>query len=263
MANAEGAAKVCLVCGRDCSSIARVKDTQGRYTCKECFDKAKAARASAQKGPDQSQAGSTPKPKVPAANDNAFLLDLAPPPGQGEGVKPCPNCGASMSQDAVLCVTCGYNGKTGQRTQVKVLKPEKERAASGAGGGRSFEINPAFIVIGLIVVCGGLLAWGTQSSAAAIAAVAIISLVNLSGTVLGIVQAFRQGDSLAGGLQVGAIFCGFLWIYTIYWMFVHCESGFVKAYWFTSAILGAALWTLVYLGPLGDTLAQAGLDLTN
>jgi hypothetical protein len=264
MSGAEGVAKVCLVCGRDCTTVARVKDTQGRYTCKECYDKAKAARASAQNTPESPAPGAASKPKAPG-NDNAFLLDLAPPPGQGEGLKPCPNCGASMKQDAVLCVTCGFNAKTGQRAQVKVLKPEKERGARGGGGGGggiSLEINPAVVVLGSVLVMGGLLAWGTQSAAGAIASIAVVTLLGLIATVMGVVQAFRQGDSLAGGLQIGAIFCGLLWFYTVYWMFAECESGIVKALWFTAFVLSAVTWGMVYLGPLGQMLEQAGMNLT-
>lgn len=32
-------AKICTVCGIDCSSKPRTKDPQGRYTCRECYDR--------------------------------------------------------------------------------------------------------------------------------------------------------------------------------------------------------------------------------
>lgn len=37
--------KICIKCGRDCSGTPRTKDAQGRYTCRECYDKLMAARA--------------------------------------------------------------------------------------------------------------------------------------------------------------------------------------------------------------------------
>jgi len=39
--------------------------------------------------------------------------------------KACPNCGAAMAENAVLCISCGYNTETGSMTEL--VKPQQEK----------------------------------------------------------------------------------------------------------------------------------------
>jgi hypothetical protein len=93
-------AKVCIVCGKDCSSIDRIKDEQGRYTCKPCAD-AKAGKAPSKgKGSDKDLAALYERPQT----------------------KQCPQCDKPVPHDAEICVACGYNMRAGKKVKTKLGK---------------------------------------------------------------------------------------------------------------------------------------------
>jgi hypothetical protein len=146
-------AKLCTVCGIDCSGKPRIKDQQGRYICKECFDKAKQTRQT-QKNPAPAAVAATDGASEAAAEgDNSFLLGLGSTKASTglQGTKPCPECGRAMGTEAVVCIGCGYNTGTGKRHVVKVVKTkqkvEKERSGGGAASG-FFQNGP---LLGLII----------------------------------------------------------------------------------------------------------------
>ncbi len=152
-------AKTCIKCGQDCSGKPRTKDPQGRYTCRECYDKVTAARAAqpvaavevkpvAAKAAVQAAAKPVVMAKpVAAAKAVAAAAPAAPAEepaltfddgaGFGEGLaledmdagiaaiasaqpKECQNCGLFLPQSTVICTRCGLNTQTG-----KVLGTEK------------------------------------------------------------------------------------------------------------------------------------------
>src|SRR5436190_11991087 len=127
-------AKLCTVCGIDCSGKPRIKDQQGRYICKECFDKAKQTRQT-QTNPVPAAVGTAGTAEAPTEGDNSFLLDLASTKGSAglQGSKPCPECGRAMSTNAVICIGCGFNTGTGKRVPVRVIKAKKAKGPPGAG----------------------------------------------------------------------------------------------------------------------------------
>lgn len=59
------------------------------------------------------------------ANADAELIELSPKAANRpnniriEGGKDCPNCGASVKPDAVICVHCGHNFESGKRLKTK------------------------------------------------------------------------------------------------------------------------------------------------
>jgi hypothetical protein len=53
------------------------------------------------------------------------------PPAFARAATPCPSCGAGVAADAVLCVSCGHNLKTGKKVKTKSVAP-----SAGGGGGR-------------------------------------------------------------------------------------------------------------------------------
>ncbi len=147
-------AKTCIKCGQDCSGKPRTKDAQGRYTCRECYDKLMAARAGAPAMVQPAKAVEvkplsakapvvkvTAKP-VAAATPAADAYDDAPPAeepeftlgdgaGFGEGIPldedaagiasaaaaqptACPGCGVFLPHGTVICTRCGMNTQTGK-----------------------------------------------------------------------------------------------------------------------------------------------------
>ncbi len=259
------AAKVCLVCGRDCSALARVKDAEGRYTCKECFDRAREAKQARTAKP----AAGTGQAKGKAADadllDNSFLLDLGPSDAAPQpGMVSCPTCGSRMKQNAIICVACGYNAKTGERQSVRVLKPEKDRetnAGGGGGGGLSFGLNihPGAIALVAFLVFGGLFAtaWSTQNQAMVIAYAGLSSIFSIVTYVWLLVTAFREGATTPAIIMLIGVVCGILFIYTIYWALVECEDELVKYLFVTAFIVGVAG---IFLpgNPLGEMILKRG-----
>ena len=95
--------KICGLCGEDCSGRPRIKDPQGRYYCKTCYEEALERRKAA--------APASPPP-VPVRETSDSPDELsgvvgAPPVSQG----PCPGCGGPLAADAVLCTNCGYESQ--------------------------------------------------------------------------------------------------------------------------------------------------------
>lgn len=123
-------AKVCLICGLDVADKPRVKDAQGRYTCKECLDRAQKAKQAQQQAKSPAARGPNAETGVASegAVDNSFLLDLGKP-ALKEGQQPCPNCAKPMAQEAKICVNCGMNLQTGQRMHVQVMKAPADKKA--------------------------------------------------------------------------------------------------------------------------------------
>lgn len=207
-------AKICIRCGRDCANRPRTKDQLGRYTCRECLEKAQkqaAAPAHAMRAPAS--------PTPPADNGPIPLADEAGAGGEGDlmaalladavkeqakvTVRPCPNCGNPLRQDAALCLSCGFNPRTGQVMTTKMAKAEtvpddpyaaaKEKARRQATKLAVHEyVKPA-----LMTVCG-----------VAIAA-ALYGRTGGSEQVIG----YLIGYIISASLAVLAFWlCGLLWL---------------------------------------------------
>lgn len=190
-------AKLCTVCGIDCSSIPRIKDQQGRYICKECFDKAKQTRQT-QKNPTPAPAPARAVAAAPDLNDNTFLLNLGSKESTGiQGTKPCPECGRAMPANAVICIGCGYNTSTGKRHAVKVIKTKqkavKESSSSSGGGGGGGGIPPAAVGLILLVVYGGLIGAAFASQQFLLPALGIGGFISFAIGIWGAVVAFQEG----------------------------------------------------------------------
>src|SRR3954468_23714950 len=148
-------AKMCTVCGIDCAGKPRMKDQQGRYICKECFDKAKQTR-NTQKNPPPPPGTASEAPgtvAIPTEGDNSFLLGLGSKESTGiQGTKACPECGRAMTNNAVICIGCGFNISTGKRLPVRVVKSKekvvKERSSSSGAMSGFFSNGP---LLGLII----------------------------------------------------------------------------------------------------------------
>lgn len=148
------AVKMCVICGEDCSAVARVRDGQGNYACRSCVE-AKRAKRAAQRAAGRSSAPAIrahPRPVsvlapdiIPLADDgadHAAVLDDLPASPEPTG-GPCPNCGMPTKAGAVICMGCGFNLATGveagstklkeRRVREPIAAPTSARLAAGAG----------------------------------------------------------------------------------------------------------------------------------
>lgn len=60
-----------------------------------------------------------PEPQAAAPADDG-ISDLLDDVGMRAGVARCPGCGAELSEDAVLCVMCGFDSRRGHRLKARV-----------------------------------------------------------------------------------------------------------------------------------------------
>lgn len=138
--------KICVKCGIDVSGSPRSKDKQGRYWCKQCFERAKAAV-------EQKKAAA--QPAAPAQPDVMNLLVDEAVSQMGE---PCPQCGNPMKPGALICTNCGHNPQTGKgaKTRVETIK-QSGKAGKAAGVAAKVATGPAMILMGTVFsVIGGI-----------------------------------------------------------------------------------------------------------
>lgn len=142
----DSVAKVCAYCGANCSDKPRTKDEAGRYYCKECFPKAKAAvKTGGVASAGAARPAGAAKAPVVGVFDDPILLDPELVGGKDEpkqvkveqpqAVQPksCPSCGVLLPGDAVVCTNCGFNTATGKGLKTKI---ERAKAAKASSGGR-------------------------------------------------------------------------------------------------------------------------------
>jgi hypothetical protein len=129
------ATKNCIVCGEDCAQRDRVKDRQGRYICKPCYDKAKSKKAAAREAEGKAAATGTAN-NGPATGttkngprrsfDLTVLQELADQertaPALDVVASICPSCRQPRERWAPICPSCGYNMQTGQKVNLSRLK---------------------------------------------------------------------------------------------------------------------------------------------
>ncbi len=146
-------AKVCIRCGRDCSTRPRKKDQQGRYHCQECLDQVRPI----------APPHATPSPlPTPAPTQEPAVIELdestLPAPAADSldaNSRPCPICGRALARTDVLCTECGYNAQTGQRlTPAGRRKAAKEDAAKRGPKCAECGYSLAGIVSGRCPECG-------------------------------------------------------------------------------------------------------------
>jgi hypothetical protein len=186
--------------------------------------------------------------------DNAFILDIVEPPKVRENQTPCPSCGKGVNEGHVLCTSCGFNLKTGERALVSVLKPVElkdrtERNRSGGGGGLS-GIPEWLIGAAALVLIGSLLfyAFTTEDVATLRIASSVHSLYAIVTIVSVLVLGFR--DSVMTGVLLIVTCC----LYALYWVFFKCESAVVK--WMYGAALILSIISTIMQLTKPDLFAQ-------
>lgn len=138
MADAPANAKVCVICGEDCSGRARTRDPRGRYACNDCLLKKRLARGGevvlpplpTRKAAGGATAGADGGPR-PEDDDILALAEDRSPPSPPPSM-PCPCCSRPLAPEAVVCVGCGFNRDTGERVGTEASG--RTRARKGAEG---------------------------------------------------------------------------------------------------------------------------------
>ena len=180
--------KPCVICGQSCAGKPRIKDAQGRYAHKACAQKAQ--QNPTQPEPDPLDLSPEEEPDMAA-----FLDDL--PTSQdtdpSAGIRAaCPGCGASISSDAIVCMSCGCNTKTGRGSKTKVAKLHANNAgpnlATKAG---SLAITPFLPILGAVL--------GGAIGAAIWAAVVYITGFEIGYVAIGVGAITGIGASVATG----------------------------------------------------------------
>jgi hypothetical protein len=177
-------AKVCILCKKDCSKVPRTKDQHGRYTCRACLEKRRAAQPAVPSAAESAHALGREAAEPADAGDNDLLAQLvAESPAVNSPV--CPGCNLPMAPDAVVCLACGLNTRTGQRAPVAV------RDSARVGGGAR--------AAGLAAVAAGAAAKGTFVLLAPV-------IGGIAGGALG--AAIWAGVSYGLGLEYGWVAWG-------------------------------------------------------
>jgi hypothetical protein len=163
-------AKVCIHCAEDCSTKARVKDSQGRYACKGCHEQALAKAAAAAAARPVTVA----RPATAASALGPDAIALADEAGFDPGLlqsaldgvatpQTCPACGSGMPTQAVMCTICGFNTRTGKAATVTVLKDAGDdlEPTEKKGVAKKIAEAPAMLMLGTLgSLIGGVVGAG-------------------------------------------------------------------------------------------------------
>ena len=258
--------KICRACGADCAGRPRVKDSKGRYYCRDCYERAKKDITA-----KKARAASAPPPPPVYADSGART-------GSGsehvliEAGKPkCRGCGASLPDGAILCTACGFNLATGERlagvdeasTVIRPLaeapsagldagvgprrdrKTKTKRRPSGSSVGIGEHLKRPFMFFVVPTVFFGVffaLAWSDETIAVGYHLAQRAFTFGIFVWIL--VRAFQEG-TIHGVLCL--VFCPY-WIYFVY--FVNDDSP-LKAMFpaMVLCLIGAAVLVVARLEP--------------
>lgn len=240
------AGKTCIVCGQDCSNKPRTKDAQGRYTCKECYEKLLAAqkqKAAARAAASAPVAATTTADDADPGDDGVMASLLQ----NTEAItETCPSCGSGMGAGSMVCTICGYNKDTGQVMGVKTLKAPKEKR-SGPGLGQML-LNPTYTGLAAVAILGGLFAMGFANEAAGAIFIILTVVYTLVFQIALLIDAFRQG------IGTGLLYM-IVPLYAVYYMLVRCERPMLKTHGLISFVAwGGLVALLVMSGALEQPL---------
>ncbi len=252
-------AKICRLCGQDCSDRPRIRDPKGRYYCRECYV-VKARELELQRRARDEQAPHTDAPQrvdpanVPGADpgwsavgdslgDSGMHADAAAP----SGLLACPGCGATLGADAVVCVECGYNTRTGHKLQTarrKPLRPKRDFSVA-AGGMMAVALSPPGFALAVLAVFGILFALALGNPAVGpVYFVAVLVFTSGIGLVV-LVMAFL--DSILHGVATL-----FVPLYALVWVYVFNQNAYVKWLYFVSILSVFGLFVLAAQMPVND-----------
>lgn len=113
-----------------------------------------------------------PKQAAPAKQPNAEMAELFDEvgfnPEDGSAAKKCPECRASMRDEAIICIECGYNETTGKvmKTYRPVTQEERkkrlekdDKPTGGAKGSGKKSNSTMLLVVAVVVIAAAGVAW--------------------------------------------------------------------------------------------------------
>ena len=224
-------AKICVICGKDCAGLPRIKDSKGGYYHKECHERAKRER--------DARRAAAAAPTVPLEEPDTFsllneIIDDPAPLG-----KTCPSCGNLLGEDAVICLNCGLNVQSGVAVSVKVGKDSTPgEAGARFQGATSILFQPFVVSMAILVVMLVLFLRVRDGSPDAIQAfVMFASAYVLCTWVLVMLLAFPE--SVATGFLTLCVPC-----YIIYFVFYVNDNQWARWLFLVAVLTRAACLSL-------------------
>lgn len=185
------------------------------------------------------------KPATVNLDDNSFVLDIAKAP-LPKGKSPCAACGKAVDENAVLCVHCGYNKKTGDKLSVRVLKPQELKGSKAKDGkpytGASDKgpMVTGLVLIGIFVGLGIAAMNDKDMFVTYWLALRIIGLI----VKIGLIK-----EALDESL-VAALLCFFIPFYDLYFVFFKGDNGYLR--WAVPSVyLGAIMYVVAAVSQAG------------
>lgn len=238
-----------MVCGQDVSSKPRVKDNQGRYLCVGACQK----KYQTEVPPVAPKAAPSARPQARAVArdadlDNGLMNDLVASSPM-ISAKRCDSCGNPLMNNAIVCLSCGFNSATGKamKTRVSVDKIKEPKAPKIKGSRYSTsEFGPSFGVLFLIVLVPlvALALLGAVNPVFLVLSFVLAWLGLAIGNILGIIAAFRNDESGWGLCGILSFFVPFLGLVFLYYLLVGNSDKWSKSIFvgsFVAMILGAAV----------------------
>lgn len=252
------AEKICVVCGADCATLPRLKDSQGRYACKTCVE-AKRRAATGDKAMPKASPAPKPRPAASAAGGASagFSMDAYLDGIHTPDANPCPKCGAGRAADAVVCMQCGFDSASGKAMTTKVGKDKPQRSRRSAPRVSS---GMVYVIIALaMLVVLPLLALASPETAAL--ALIVAGLWAFVAYIYMIGAAFRDDDKFWGiiGLLVLVPLVGSLcWLaFVLYYCTIGSQRGVRKlSYWASLVTVWIILGIMYVNNP--EIFADAG-----
>ncbi|MHC4218461.1 MAG: hypothetical protein ACYSU7_08395 [Planctomycetota bacterium] len=226
--------KICGLCGEDCSQKPRIKDPEGQYFCRECYEEAlerQRARHELEDSPVEPVGlGPDYEPDLeadleadldavsPEELDREFGLEEAddePAPGLA-----CPGCGRALEPDAAICINCGYSAQTGGKVKVKkrTMSLAWPSATEGVG---AMLLTPMAVGIGLMALYGLLFVVSLMIPDMGVLFLGVQTVFGLAIGITVLVFAFMTGIG-QGFLTLCVPF------YVLYFVFSVCDNQYVR-----------------------------------
>jgi hypothetical protein len=252
--------KPCVICGQSCAGKPRIKDNQGRYAHKACAQKKQ--DKSAQPEIDPLDLSPEEEPEM------ASFLDDLPTSEETEssaGIRAaCPGCGSTITSDAIVCMNCGCNTKTGRGNKTKSLKAKSNTSGAGiAAKAGSFALAPVLPIIGASI--GGVIGAAVWAAVAYFLNFELGILAIGVGWICGLGAALfsRGGNAYAGGVAVVialiAIIMGKLLVYGMYYASLEIYQEELQAQMAEPITPDSITPDQIYQG-LIDQIAQERID---
>jgi hypothetical protein len=115
--------KICVLCGKSCAGETRIKNEKGRYAHQACVQ----AKQQQKKQVDQERLESDSLYEDDYADALGGGLDDLFEDADPTLTKSCEMCGKPMAEEAVVCMTCGFNLTLGKQVQTKASKERVQR----------------------------------------------------------------------------------------------------------------------------------------